>query len=156
LSRIVKEWRCAMHGEFENPSGVCPACKNRHHVRQEIRTAPAYRRSGKMAFIDQQSRRIAEESGLSTLSGDPKSGISALEADRRRKQLSAESEAKRRGERIMVPHWAPVPHATPGFSQTHGEVPKVDGAMFGARHAGPAINYSDIPQPRPQFVKRPE
>lgn len=84
---------------------------------------------------------------------DGKAGVSVLAADRRRKQVAAEAESRKNGTPNTMPHWVPVTHAKPGFSQRGEQAPVVSGATFGTRHANP-INYGKIPPPRPFFVKR--
>ena len=153
MSRIVKEFFCKLHGEFEGATHKCPHCGHGRFSVQEIRTAPAYRRPGKMAWIDRQARGIAEDAGLSDLRPDGQSGTSALTAELRKRELQAQA-AEKRGERRTTPYWAEVPHAAAGFSKG-GESPKVDGALFGTKY-GTRINYSDIPAPRPRYVKAPE
>lgn len=113
----LKEWRCAAHGEFENTSGVCRPCGNKRFVKQEIRTAPAYRRPN-MKFIDGTLREIAQDAGLTDLKNDPKAGVSVLEAMRKKPQF--------------MPEWVPLEHAAPGFSANKDiAVPKVSAESMG-------------------------
>ena len=151
---IVKEWRCRAHGDFENASGKCPSGCPKSFVVQEIRTAPAYRRPGKMRWVDNQMRGIARDAGLTDMRSDGKAGISVLAADQRRKQVAAENQSRRDGSDVKTyPHWVDVKHAAPGFSQRKEQAPVVSNATFGTRHAN-AVPYGKIPAPRPMFVKR--
>ena len=121
-------------------------------VVREIRTAPAYRRPGKMAWIDTQMREIAAENGLTDMRSDGKAGVSVLADAQRRKQLAAEKAARATG-RPTIPTWVDVPHAAAGFSQRKEQPKTVDGSMFGVKHAN-RVDWENIPQPRPHFVKR--
>jgi hypothetical protein len=152
---IVKEWNCRAHGEFENASGKCPSGCPKSFVVQEIRTAPAYRRPGKMKWVDQQMRGIAADAGLTDMRSDGKAHISVRAADQRRKELAAQAKMKRDGPagRNTMPHWVDVKHAQAGFSQRKEAAPTVSGADFGVRHQN-AVPWGKIPAPRPMIVKR--
>jgi hypothetical protein len=151
---VVKEYRCDFHGEFDSTTGRCPSGCKKEFIHREFRTPPNYRRPGKMAWTDRQMREIAAENGLTDMRSDGKAGVSVLADAQRRKQLAAEAKAKKEGGRQLTPHWVEVPHAKPGFGRIPGaEVPKVDGSMFGVKHAN-HVAWDKIPPPRPHFVKR--
>jgi len=99
---ILKEFRCAAHNAFEATQAVCQVCKHGHFVKQEIRTAPAYRRKN-MKVIDGIFRETAAAHGLTNLSNDVKSGESVLQRMMKTNDLS-------------TPRWGEVPHAKAGFS----------------------------------------
>lgn len=150
---IIKEYRCAAHGPFDSTTGKCPSGCRKSMVVREIRTAPAYRRPGKMAWTDTQMRAIAAENGLTDMRSDGKAGVSVRADALRRKQLAAEREAKRTGGRVLHPHWVDVPHSAPGFSRRKEQVKTVDGSMFGVVHKND-VPWDQIPKPRPFIVKR--
>jgi hypothetical protein len=150
---IVKEWNCRAHGEFENASGKCPSGCPKSFVVQEIRTAPAYRRPGKMRWVDQQMKGIARDAGLTDMRSDGKAGISVRAADLRRKQVAAEAESRKSGMPNTMPHWVDVAHAKPGFSQRGEAAPTVTAQTFGTRHQN-QVPWGKIPAPRPLIVKR--
>lgn len=118
---VMKEWRCAVHGEFENSTGKCDACGNKMFVKQEIRTAPAYQgRSTK--FIDGQLREIATDHGLTDLRNDPKAGVSVLQAIQNKKNLTD----------MQKPRWGTIEHAAPGFSRDPtAKVPQITAESMG-------------------------
>lgn len=138
------ELRCRAHGEIENSAKRCPHGCPADWVTQEIRTPPAYRRSGKMRFVDQQLKGIAQDAGLSDLKNDPKAGLSVLDC------VKKTPEQQR-------PRWGEVPHAAPGFSRDpKAEVPKISGQNFGTQPSSASKFYeTPPPPPRPQFVGRP-
>src|SRR5579862_7318012 len=103
---VMKEYRCAAHGPFENYDAICPAGCPRAFVKQEIRTAPSFQRKA-TRFVDQQLRGIAEDAGLTNLKNDPKSGTSVMQELRK----GAVQKSK----------WLGVEHARPGFSRREGE-----------------------------------
>lgn len=114
---VTKQWRCAAHGEFEGPDGACPAGCPAAFVKQEIRTAPAFRRSApgggsRMAFIDGTLRQIADDFKLPDLKADPKANVSVIEAVRKSNNVEA-------------PRWMDIPHASPGFSRSGEKAPPV-------------------------------
>lgn len=139
---VLKEWRCKAHGAFESTKKRCPSGCPESWVVQEIRTPPAYRRSGRMKWVDEQAKAIAKENGLSDMKADPKANISVLEA------------AKRSGQS----RWVDVPHAAPGFSRDpNAKVPTVSGANFGTAHQAPfSVTQTPPPPPRPIFQGRPK
>lgn len=114
---ILKEWRCVAHGIFENTSGRCKSGCPQAFVKQEIRTAPAYRRPN-MGRIDSTLRMIAHDHGLTDLKNDPKANISVLQALQKTKDVDK-------------PRWMSIPHAKPGFSQTGDKAPVFDGKAMG-------------------------
>jgi hypothetical protein len=115
---VLKEWRCAAHGPFEAVEGICKHCKNGIFVKQEIRTAPAYRRKN-MKIIDGIFRETAANFGLTDLKNDVKSGESVLQRMAKTDDLNK-------------PRWGEVPHAAPGFSgQPNPDIPKVSAESLG-------------------------
>jgi hypothetical protein len=102
---IIKEWRCAAHGEFEAPEGICPRGCPKRFVVQEIRTPPAYH-DGVTRNTDQTLRALADEHGLSDMSN--------------RNGSVMNSQRARQGP-DFAPKWIDIPHATPGWSRREGE-----------------------------------
>lgn len=114
----LREFRCSGHGEFEAYAPICQFCGHGHFVKQEIRTAPAFRRKN-MKFIDGTLRGIADDYGLTVLKNDPKAGVSVLQA------LTKTND-------VNKPRWVGIEHAAPGFSRTpDANVPKVSAESMG-------------------------
>ena len=140
---IIKEWRCLAHGAFENATGKCKRGCPQDWITREIRTAPSYRRSGRMRFVDEQLKGIASDHGMTDLSNDPKSNESVLQRMLSKKRLQSQD---------VMPHWVEVPHAKPGFSQEgSAAVPTVNGAQFGTVTGRDILG--DIPKPPVSFPK---
>lgn len=136
---ILKQYRCAAHGEMEMYAPICQYCGHGAFVKQEIRTAPAFRRKN-MKFIDGTLRQIAEDHGLTDLKNDPKAGVSVLQA------LTKTND-------VNKPRWIGVEHAAPGFSRIpDAKVPKVSAEGMGFMTT-PAANIK-LPQPTTQIVGR--
>lgn len=133
---VLKEFRCAAHGPFESTSARCKAGCPPSFVKQEIRTAPAYRRKN-MSFIDSTLRGIADDHGLTDLKNDPKANVSVLQALTKTKDVDK-------------PRWMSIPHAKPGFSQTGDKAPVFDGAAQGFLPS--AATGVRPPPPRTQIV----
>lgn len=154
---IVKEFYCRAHGEFESTTGRCPSGCAASIVQREIRTAPAYRRSGTLKFIDQQLSLIAAENGLSDMRVDPRDGNSVMDREMRRRELEKQAFEKKTGAQLPRLHWADVKHAEAGFSRNPKiAVPKVDASAFGTKPSAAADFYkSPPPPPRPIFVGKP-
>jgi hypothetical protein len=104
---MIKEWRCAAHGEFENKTGKCPAGCSKRFVVQEFRTAPAIKH-GRTSTADKTLGALAKDFGLSDIAST-KEGESVMQNLR-----------KRATDRPM---WGEVPHNEPGWSQRQ-EAPK--------------------------------
>lgn len=77
----LKEYVCAAHGDFEAYSATCPHGCPEKFVKQEIRTAPAYR-SPKTGFTDHTLKGLAADFGLSDVKND-KAGGSVMDALRK-------------------------------------------------------------------------
>jgi hypothetical protein len=122
---IIKEWRCAAHGEFEGPEGICPRGCPKRFVVQEIRTPPAYH-DGRTANIDRTLDGLADSVGLTDLSN--------------RNGSVMNSQRKSQGPDFS-PRWFDIPHATPGWSQREGEKSPV--VMAGEMGMQPA-NVVDV------------
>jgi hypothetical protein len=153
---IEKEWTCAGHGPFENASGKCPVCKNKLLVTREIRTAPAFRRSGNMRWVDRQLKEIAAENGLTDMRNDGKAGLSVMDMELRKRQLAAAKAADASpNDPRKVGGWVKVPHAPAGFSRTGAQAPTVSGATFGTPHSfGFQPGPGTVPQPKPMIVAK--
>lgn len=149
---------CSAHGEVENTKISCPYGCPRSFVRQEIRTAPAFRRSGAMRFVDQQLTAIAKENGLSDMRVDPKDGRSVAEREQRRRELETQKVEKQTGLSMRRQHWAQVQHAKPGFARDPKiNVPTVNASQFGTKPSAAADFYkSPPPPPRPVFIGTPK
>lgn len=155
---IEKEWRCRAHGEFVNASGKCPGGCRRDWVVREIRTAPAFRRSGAMRFVDKQLQGIAAENGLSDMRVDPKDGNSVMDREMRKRELASRALEKQTGAKIPRQHWGEVPHAAPGFSRDPKITrPQVSASQFGTQKSAAAEFYkTPPPPPRPIIVGQPK
>lgn len=154
----IFEMVCAAHGPYESEAKSCPYGCVSQWQRQEIRTAPAYRRSGSMRFVDQQLAAIAAENGLSDMRVDPRDGNSVMDRELRRRELARRSDEKRTGAKIPRQHWAEVPHAAPGFSRDPKvSVPTVNAARFGTKVSAAADFYKNPPPPpHPIIVGTPK
>ena len=136
---VLKEYRCAAHGPMDLFSPICQYCGHGHFVKQEIRTAPAFRRKN-MKFIDGTLRSIADDHGLTDLKNDPKGGVSVLQA------LTKTND-------VNKPRWIGVEHAAPGFSRTaDAKVPKVTAESMGFMTT--SAKDFQVPQPKTQIVAR--
>jgi hypothetical protein len=134
---ILKQYRCAAHGEMEMYAPICQFCGHGAFVKQEIRTAPAFRRKN-MKFIDGTLRQIADDHGLTNLKNDPKGGVSVLQA------LTKTND-------VNKPRWIGVDHAAPGFSRTpDAKVPKVTAESMGFMTTS-AKDFK-VPTPKTQIV----
>jgi len=133
---VLKQWVCAVHGEYESTIMKCEDCGHAMFVKQEIRTAPAFHgRSTK--FIDGQLREIADDAGLTDLRNDPKAGVSVLQAMQNKKNLSD----------IQKPRWGMIQHAAPGFSHDpNAKVPTITAESMGFQPT-PAAQMS-FPDPK--------
>ena len=156
---VLKEYRCAAHGEFEATEAECPHGCSPRFVVQEFRTAPAVRSNG-TNIVDTEMQNLSKAYGLS----DIKNGVE--------------------GESVMMnlrkkptnrPSWGEVPHAQPGFSRRPAdapenwtpEVPRVSAESLGAapvpdvqagfaalkEHGGPKPTFigGKDPTPMPQI-----
>jgi hypothetical protein len=137
---VLKEYRCAAHGPFEDFAPMCPYGCPDVFVKQEIRTAPAARRPGTMKFIDEQLKGIANDYGVTDLKTDPKANLSALDHQRRKTEHK--------------PEWIPIAHAAPGFSrQADGKVPTFKPESMGFSPVPEASAMTaKLPKPRPNIV----
>jgi hypothetical protein len=118
---ILKEYRCAAHGEFESTEHACPLGCPARFVVQEIRTPPAYH-DGITRNTDQTLRQLADEHGLTDMSNRNGSIMNS-----QRPQSSDGPD--------FSPKWLDIPHATPGWSRREGEKSPVV-AMDSMGHAG--------------------
>jgi hypothetical protein len=137
---VLKEYRCAAHGPFEDFAPMCPYGCPDVFVKQEIRTAPAARRPGTMKFIDEQLKGIANDYGVTDLKTDPKANLSALDYQRRKTEHKAE--------------WIPIAHAAPGFSrQPDAKVPQFKPESMGFSPVPEAAAMTaKLPKPKPNIV----
>jgi hypothetical protein len=106
---LLREWRCAAHGEFSNKSGKCPHGCSKRFVVQEIRTAPGFHSAGSKR-VDSELKGLAADYGMSNIKTGNE-GESVMQALRRSDPTSA------------MPTWGKVDHAAPGFS-SRGEKPR--------------------------------
>lgn len=120
---VMKEWKCAAHGEFESVEGVCIYGCPKRFVVQEIRTAPNVQDS-RTANTDQTLRALADEHGLTDMSN--RNG-SVMNSQRTQGNNGPD----------FSPRWVDIPHAKPGWSRREGETspvvtPDQVGGMTGA------------------------
>lgn len=109
---ILKEFRCAAHGEFESTEHACPQGCPARFVVQEFRTAPHFH-NGRTANIDRTLDGLAESVGLTDMSN--RNG-SVMNSQRARQGDGPD----------FSPKWLDIPHATPGWSR-RGETSPVVG-----------------------------
>lgn len=102
---VLKEFRCAAHGEFESTEPVCPHGCPKRFVVQEFRSAPAVH-DGTTAYTDQTLRGLADSVGLTDMSN--RNGSVMM------------SQRARQGP-DFTPRWVDIPHASPGWSRREGE-----------------------------------
>lgn len=140
MSRILKEWRCAAHGEFENASGKCPAGCSKRFVTQEFRTAPAIKH-GRTSTADGLVGALAKDFGLSDIA-IAREGESVMQNLR-----------KKATDR---PLWGDVPHNDPGWSQ-RGEAAKTFApATAGVQPDGMLTKMKGVfGPPQPVIVGKP-
>lgn len=136
---MIKEWRCAAHGEFESKTGKCPAGCSKRFVVQEFRTAPAIKH-GRTREADRLTGALAKDFGLSDIS--TKDGASVM--DNLRKKATDR------------PMWGDVPHNEPGWSQRQ-EAPKTFApASMGVQADGVLTKMKGaLTMPTPNIVGRP-
>lgn len=120
---IIREWKCAGHGDFENEDGRCPQGCPPRFVVQEFRTAPAIH-DGTTAYTDATLRGLADSVGLTDMSNRNGSVMNSQKPNPNHKGLD------------FSPRWLDVPHASPGWSQRQEKSPVVTpqeiGGMTGA------------------------
>lgn len=116
---IMKEWRCAAHGEFEAPTPSCPQGCSARFVKREIRTAPGLH-SDRTKRADWAINALAEDYGYRDIQNSPS-----------RTGSVAEYATKNRKVKVR-PEWIEVPHAAPGFAYDKSiAVPKVNPQQHG-------------------------
>jgi len=140
VSRILKEWRCAGHGAFENTTGQCPRGCSPLFVTREIRTAPAYERPNKK-FVDSQLKLIAQDYGVTDLQNDAKGNLSALQIAQNKKNVE------------YKPEWIGIPHAPAGFSKSGDAAPVFEPSSLGMTPSPQATKaMKALPKPKPHIV----
>ena len=151
---VLKEYRCAAHGEFEAFEPVCPYGCSPKFVKREIRTAPAIRHTG-TRNTDNLTQQLANDFQLSDLS--TKDGDSVMVNMRKRQWANAQ----------VPSSWASVPHNEPGWSQRDEAPVKFDPRGVGLAAGAPlhrnkttgavvvdtAAGQKPIPKPVPNIMK---
>jgi hypothetical protein len=123
---IVKEYRCAAHGEFTATKPKCPRGCSPRFVTQEIRTAPAFR-SGSTKVADTELRNLSRTYGLSDIP-------TVAEGESVMQQL--------RKKPNFAPTWGQVDHAEAGWSQREGEKPKT--FALGPHGVQPGVSIDSV------------
>lgn len=124
---VIKEWKCAGHGSFEGPEGICPyGCPPRFVV-QEFLTAPAVH-DGVTAYTDKTLRGLAESVGLTDMKNSD--GTSVMSNQRRNTPKGLD----------FSPRWLDIPHASPGWSQRQEQSPVVHAGEIGNMTAGNVVD----------------
>lgn len=113
---IIKEYRCAAHGEFEATEPQCPQGCSTRFVKQEIRTAPAYH-NGRTKRVDQELDALASTYGMTNIRSDKDSG-SVMD------QL-------RKADPSHQTFWKDVPHSQPGWTQRQEAPVTITPGAFG-------------------------
>lgn len=153
---VLKEFRCAAHGEFEAFEPQCPYGCSARFVTREIRTAPAIRHNG-TRNVDNLTQQLANDFKLPDLSS--KDGESVMT------NLRKKNWAQMQGQPPSV--WADgVPHAAPGWTQRGEKAPTFNPSAAGLAAGAPlhrsntgavvvdtAAGARRIPQVQPNFVK---
>lgn len=120
---VIREWKCAAHGEFENEDGRCPDGCPKRFVVQEFRT-PAAIHDGTTAYTDATLRGLADSVGLTDMSNRNGSVMNSQKPNPQNRGLD------------FAPKWVDIPHASPGWSQREERSPVVTpqeiGGMTGA------------------------
>lgn len=140
MSRILREWRCAAHGEFSNRSGRCPRGCSKRFVVQEFRTAPAIKH-GRTTGADRELNQLAASYGMTDIHNGA-DGESVMQMMRKKP--------------THAPTWGTVEHAAPGWSQRGESAKTFNPASMGT----PAENriaevQSMFTQPKPVFKHAP-
>jgi len=134
---VLREYRCAAHGEFESFDGECPYGCSARFVSQEFRTPPGFK-SGDTKNSDKTLDSLAADYNLTNMGN--RGGDSVMQQLR-----------KRPSER---PTWGEVPHAPAGYSQRGEQAVKFNPGMA----PGVALDAmkSVLTRPKPMFVGRPK
>ena len=117
---VMKEWRCAGHGEFESPKPVCPHGCTGRFITREIRSAPGLK-GDRTKAADWAIGALAEDYGYSDIQNSPSQTNSVAEWQ------------TKTGRKVSAnPQWVEVAHAEPGFSRDKNiAVPTVNPQQFG-------------------------
>lgn len=114
---IIKEWKCAAHGSFEGPEGICPHGCPLRFVVQEFLTPPAIH-DGTTAYTDRTLQGLADSVGLTDMSN--RNG-SVMNSQRSNTPKGLD----------FSPKWVDIPHASPGWSQRQEQSPIVTPEQVG-------------------------
>lgn len=125
----LKEFSCKAHGNFESYSAQCPHGCPARFVKQEIRTAPAYRSAG-TKFTDSTLRTLAADYGLTNLKND--------------KDSSSVMASLRKGEDINTPRWSKVGTDIAGALGSIGAQPENNYGAYAAQQARVRLSSATI------------
>lgn len=123
---VIKEWKCAAHGEFEGPEQKCPFGCPKRFVVQEFRTAAAVH-DGTTAYTDATLRGLADSVGLTDMS------------NRNGSVMNSQRPTGPKG-LDFSPKWVDIPHASPGWSQRQEQSPVVHAGEIGNMTAGNVVD----------------
>jgi hypothetical protein len=137
---VEKEWRCRAHGEFENATGICSACKSKRWVVQEFRT-PFKHIGAKTKNSDKVVRQLAMDYNMSDVKND-KAGGSVMDAMRKGNPMPA-----------MNPSQVMQNYRTNPTKQSAwlGSAPP---GAFGGMGGENALSRVPLGKPAPQYVAR--
>jgi hypothetical protein len=136
---VLKEYRCAAHGEFEASKPKCPHGCSTRFVSQEFRTAPAMKSQGTKR-VDRELQNLATDYRMSDIRNGP-NGESVMETLRKKPQAA--------------PMWGDVQHAAPGFSQ-RGDAATFSPGSIGVQGGNGLAGVKPmLHAPRPAFVNKP-
>lgn len=139
MSRVLKEWRCRAHGEFENSTGKCPACGHARMSVQEFRT-PFKHVGAKTKNSDRVVKQLAMDYRLSDVKND-KAGGSVMDAMRKGNRMPA-----------MAPGQVMQNYRTNPTRESAWLGAQAPGAFGGI--GGNALQGMPISKPAPQYVAR--
>jgi hypothetical protein len=136
---ILKEYRCAAHGEFEAFEAECPYGCSPRFVQQEFRTPVGYK-SERTSNSDKTLDTLAKDYNMTNINN--RGGESVMSNLRKTPQTK--------------PMWGEVQHAQPGFS-ARGEAPKTFApASMGVQGANVLQQVQPtLSRPKPMYVGRP-
>lgn len=134
---ILKEYRCAAHGEFEAHTPECPHGCSPRFVKQEIRTPPAFKSNGTRR-VDTELDNLAQSYGLSDIANGA-DGESVMQTLRKKPEFT--------------PSWGQVRHEPPGWSEGKMKTATTtfDPATVGAPKENRIAEVADVlvpPKPR--------
>lgn len=136
---VLKEYRCAAHGEFEATKPKCPHGCSPRFVSQEIRTAPAMK-GNSTRNMDAIQQDLATSYRMSDIRNSA-NGDSVMTTLRKNPQTA--------------PSWGDVQHAKPGFSR-RGDAQVFTPSSMGLQGDNALAGVKPmLTGPTPRFVNKP-